>query len=140
MTLDRPIIVIEDDEDDQELLQEIFEELELGGVVRFFNTCQSAFQYLLTTMERPFLIISDINLPAMTGMEFKQAINQHEELRKKCLPFVFLSTSSDENIIAKAFELLVQGYFVKPASLSGLRATISHIIQYWCTSKHPAFG
>jgi len=58
-----PIIIIEDDKDDQELLNEIFIELKIPNIVRFFNSCVQAFDYLITTLERPFLIISDINLP-----------------------------------------------------------------------------
>ncbi len=69
MVKNGPIIVIEDDRDDQELLKEIFEELASTHVLKFFNSCLSAFEYLLSAAEKPFLILSDINLPAMTGLE-----------------------------------------------------------------------
>ena len=61
-----PIIIVEDDYDDQELLKEVFTELKVPNILRFFSSCIEAFNYLLTTIERPFLIISDINVPPMT--------------------------------------------------------------------------
>jgi CheY-like chemotaxis protein len=84
-----PIIIVEDDHDDQQVLKEVFEELKLPNILRFFNSCVEALNYLLTTIERPFLIISDINVPAMNGFELKEKINQNEQLRRKNIPFIF---------------------------------------------------
>jgi len=132
-----PIIIIEDDKDDQELLSEIFSELKIPNILRFFNSCLQAFDYLLTTMERPFLIISDINLPAMTGLELCQRIYQHESLKKKTIPFIFLTTTNDQLVIAQAYEMYVQGFFVKPSSIHELKETIRMIVEYWKFSRHP---
>jgi len=132
-----PIIIIEDDKDDQELLSEIFSDLKIPNILRFFNSCLQAFDYLLTTMERPFLIISDINLPAMTGLELCQRIYQHESLKKKTIPFIFLTTTNDQLVIAQAYEMYVQGFFVKPSSIHELKETIRMIVEYWKFSRHP---
>ena len=132
-----PIIIIEDDKDDQELLSEIFSELKIPNILRFFNSCLQAFDYLLTTMERPFLIISDINLPAMTGLELCQRIYQHESLKKKTIPFIFLTTTNDQLVISQAYEMYVQGFFVKPSSIHELKETIRMIVEYWKFSRHP---
>ena len=132
-----PIIIVEDDHDDQELLKEVFEELNIPNILRFFNSCMDAFDYLLTTIEKPFIIISDINLPAMTGFDLKQRINQDEYLRRKNIPFVFLSTNSEKTMIAKAFDLLAQGYFIKPVKLSDIKEMIVKIIDYWKVSSRP---
>jgi CheY-like chemotaxis protein len=132
-----PILLIEDDQDDQEMLQEVFTELKVPNILRFFDTCAKALDYLLTTIEKPFLIISDINLPAMTGMELKKEMNENEDLRKKSIPFIFLSTNPDQYIISKAYEMLVQGYFVKPGSMRELKEVIKMIVEYWKVCKHP---
>ena len=132
-----PIIIIEDDKDDQELLNEIFLELKIPNIVRFFNSCFQAFDYLLTTIERPFLIISDINLPAMTGLELCRMIFENESLKMKTIPFVFLTTTNDQLVITQAYEMFVQGFFVKPSSISELKETIRMIVEYWKFSRHP---
>jgi CheY-like chemotaxis protein len=133
-----PIIIVEDDHDDQEVLKEVFTELQVPNMLRFFNSCKEAFNYLLTTIERPFLIISDINIPAMSGLEFKEKINQHETLRRKNIPFIFLSTTSETTTIAKAYDLLAQGYFIKPVKLVDIKEMILKIIDYWKISSRPA--
>jgi CheY-like chemotaxis protein len=132
-----PIVIIEDDQDDQELLKEVFEELSMSNLIRFFSSCVLAFDYLLTTIERPFLIISDINLPAMTGIDLKLKINENELLRKKTIPFVFLSTNSENAVVARAYQLLAQGYFVKPTKISDLKEMLLRIIEYWKLCSHP---
>ncbi|HTM91833.1 MAG TPA: response regulator [Flavisolibacter sp.] len=132
-----PIIIIEDDADDQELMNEIFRELQVPNLVKFFNSCVQAFDYLLTTIEKPFLIISDINLPAMTGLEFYKKIMSNDVLRVRTIPFIFLTTSSDRQTIAQAFEMPVQGFFVKPSSIPELKDMMRMIIDYWKICRHP---
>jgi CheY-like chemotaxis protein len=132
-----PIIIVEDDHDDQDLLQEVFQELKIPNLLRIFNSCIEAFNYLLTTIENPFLIISDINLPAMNGLELKEKINQNDRLRRKNIPFVFLSTTSDKTTITKAYDSLAQGYFIKPTKLSDIKEIILKIVDYWKFSSRP---
>lgn len=134
-----PIIIIEDDFDDQELLKEIFSELRIPNIVQFFNSCLSAFDYLLTSMEKPFLILSDINLPAMTGLELCRKIMEHDFLKLRSIPFVFLTTSSDHRVVSEAYNMHAQGFFVKPSSIGELKEMIRMIIDYWKVCKHP-FG
>jgi CheY-like chemotaxis protein len=132
-----PIIIIEDDADDQELMNEIFRELQIPNLVKFFNSCLQAFDYLLTTIEKPFLIISDINLPAMTGLELYKKIMSNDVLRVRTIPFIFLTTSSDSQTVAQAFEMPVQGFFVKPSSIHELKDMMKMIIDYWKICRHP---
>ena len=132
-----PIIIIEDDIDDQEILKEVIEELHIPNIVLFFNSCVNAMDYLLTTLEKPLLILSDINLPSMTGMELKQQINQNDFLKKKSIPFIFLSTTSDNNIISTAYEMQIQGFFVKPGTMALLKEVIKTIVDYWRISRFP---
>ena len=132
-----PIIIIEDDADDQELLNEIITELKIPNIVKFFSSCLQALDYLMTTIERPFLIISDINLPLMTGLELYRKIQEKEILRKKSIPFIFLTTTSDRQVIAQAYGMSVQGFFVKPPSVRELRDMMKMIVDYWKVCRHP---
>lgn len=137
MATSGPIIVIEDDNDDQELLQEVMNELKVPNMLRFFDNCKKGLDYLITTIEKPFLIISDINLPSMTGIEFKIAINNHEQLKRKNIPFIFLSTNPDHKLINEAYGLLIQGYFIKPVNMKDFTSMVRMIIDYWKVCRHP---
>lgn len=132
-----PIIIVEDDLDDSELLKDIFEELKVPNILKFFNSCVVAFDYLLNTLEKPFLIISDINLPAMSGLDFLRKINENEHLRKKSVPFIFFSTTSNNDIIQQAYRMPVHGFFVKPTSVDEQRQMMKMIVDYWKFSKIP---
>lgn len=132
-----PIIIVEDDHDDQELLKEVFEELHVPNIIRFFDSCKSALDYLLTTIEIPFLIISDINLPAMSGFDFLKKIHENQTLKNKCIPFIFLTTTSNSQIIQEAYRMPAQGFFVKPITGEQLKQTIHVIIHYWKLSSAP---
>jgi CheY-like chemotaxis protein len=135
-----PILIIEDDLDDQEILKEIFEDLQIPNAIRFFETCISALDYLVNSLEKPFLIISDINLPAMTGLQLKKEINNNVSLRNKCIPFIFLSTAPDEHFIMSAYEVQGQGYFVKPPKLAEMKEMMSMIVGYWKFCRNPSYG
>jgi DNA-binding NarL/FixJ family response regulator len=89
-------------------------------------------------MEKPFLIISDINLPAMSGLEFCKKISESDSLKMKSIPFVFLSTTSDQSVIKQAYQMFVQGFFVKPSSIQELKETIRMILDYWNLCRHPS--
>src|SRR4051812_2296619 len=99
-----PILIIEDDIDDQENLKEVFLGLNVINELRFFTNCYDAYQYLETTTDKPFLIFSDINLPGMSGAELKRKINANTYIRRKSIPFVFLTTTSSHNAVMDAYE------------------------------------
>ena len=133
----RPIVIVEDDIDDQELLREVFQELTLPNTINFFATCKEVMEYLFDTIERPLLIISDINLPGMTGLDLKQKLNENEQYTKKQIPFIFLSTNVDDQTLTRAYDLTVQGIFKKPSSMQGIKETIKMIIDYWKLCLRP---
>ncbi len=130
-----PIIILEDDLDDQDILKEIFVELKVPYRVDFYTQAKDVLEYLFSTKERPFIILSDVNLPSMNGLELRQIINENDLLRKKNIPFVFISTSADQFAIKQAYNLTVQGYFVKQNSIPEIKTTIKLIINYWETCK-----
>jgi CheY-like chemotaxis protein len=135
MTTKLPIIIVDDDIDDQDLLREVLDELKIPNIVRFFDTCVSVLDYLLTTIEKPLLIISDINLPLMTGFQLRKEIHKNEYLRTKNIPFIFLSTSMDVKTIREANEIPSQGFFVKPPTIREMKEILRFIIGYWTFSK-----
>ncbi|MBO9563870.1 MAG: response regulator [Niastella sp.] len=131
-----PIIIIEDDKDDQDIYAEIIKELQIPNPLRFFSNGLDGLNYLLTTSEQPFVILSDINMPIMNGLELKEKIQADDFLRQKGIPFIFISTNASPVAVLKAHLLSVQGYFMKPASYSAVRAMLTRIFDYWEHCKH----
>jgi CheY-like chemotaxis protein len=132
-----PILLIEDDVDDQEFIIDALQMLGVKNDIKIFVNGQKALDYLLETAEQPFIILSDVNLPIMNGLQLKSEIQRNEYLRCKAIPFIFLSTSADTKAVFTAFELSVQGFFVKENTYEGIQQQLRQIIEYWKTSRHP---
>lgn len=136
-----PIIVVEDDLDDQAILNDILTELEVPNKLKWFIRSTEAFLYLKTTEEQPFIIFSDVNLPGQNGIEFKRQIDTDHELRQKSIPFVFFSTSVNKNAVNEAYtKMTVQGFFKKSDNYEQIKRTIKLILDYWYLCKHPNAG
>ena len=134
-----PIIVIEDDSDDQELLNEVFKVLDFKNEITFFGDGEQALDYLLKSEIEPFLIMSDINMPKLNGLELREKIDTNEDLRLKCIPYLFFSTSAEQKHVVDAYSKSVQGFFVKPHSFDKLKRIIKIIIEYWQECESPNY-
>ena len=126
-----PIIVIEDDAEDKEILVEIFKNLDYKNSIIYFSDGEEALQYLKDTRTKPFLILSDINMPRLSGFELRQRIHTNEDLNLKCIPYLFFTTTSTQKAIIDAYSQSVQGFFVKANSVGKLENTLKRIIEYW---------
>ena len=126
-----PIVVIEDDPDDQEVLVEIFQKLGYVNKIIYFLDGNEALAYLNKSDVQPFLILSDINMPMISGFELRNRVFTNEQLQTKCIPYLFFTTSANKKSVIDAYTMSVQGFFVKPNSMQGLEKTIRKIVEYW---------
>jgi CheY-like chemotaxis protein len=131
MKMHRDILIIEDDEDDREILQEIFKELGYKNKIIFFSDSTEALDYLRTPGIEPFIIISDINMPKLGGFELRNIILQEELLSDKDIPYIFISNAQDEASIKAANKLSVQGYIHKGSDYANYRDKIKNLVDYW---------
>jgi len=133
-----PIIFIEDDLDDQEIITEVFKELNYANELIFFSDGELALTYLTATDVEPFIIFSDINMPKLTGMELRAKVHQNEDLRLKSIPYLFFSTQAEQQDVVNAYSKSIQGFFVKPSNYNDLKNTIHAIVYYWqiCVSPN----
>ena len=131
-----PIVIVDDDEDDRDIYAESIKAIGIQNNIRFFESCQTALDYLYTTAEQPFIILSDVNLPIMNGIQFKQKIQDDEYLRTKGIPFVFISTNANAAAVRQAHALSVQGYFQKPSSMQDIKSMLRKLFDYWELCKH----
>ncbi|HVG15898.1 MAG TPA: response regulator [Chitinophagaceae bacterium] len=126
-----PIIIIEDDLDDQEILNEIFKRLDYPNEVTFYTDGNEALEYLNRTDAQPFLILSDINMPRIDGFELRRKIFTNEQLQTKCIPYLFFTTGASKKAVIDAYAMSVQGFFAKPNTVAALENTIRKIVEYW---------
>jgi CheY-like chemotaxis protein len=137
MKIHDEIIVIEDDEDDRLFLKDIFESLSYPNKIVYFADPTLVIDYLLDKNVKPFMILSDINMPKLDGYELRDRIFKNEILKKKCLPYIFLSTSKNPENVEKAYAHSVQGYFTKESNFTTYKEVIQNIVEYWQKSLTP---
>jgi CheY-like chemotaxis protein len=133
-----PIIIIEDDRDDQELLEETFSTLNYPNPVIFFTNGNEALEYLLGANTPPVLIISDINMPTISGLEIKEKINSNTKLQRLQIPYVFFTTSAQRATVVEAYSVSDQGFFTKPNTMRDFQNTITTIVEYWLGCYTPS--
>ena len=131
-----PIIIIDDDLDDQDLLRELFSELTLKNEVCIFPDGDSVLTYLSNPSIHPFIIISDIKMPKMDGFELRKHISLKSE-NSRSTPFLFFTTGSTSDALNLAYSHSVQGIFQKPVRYNDWKETITNIVNYWATCMAP---
>ena len=130
-------MIIEDDRDDQELLEETFSILNYPNPVIFFTNGNEALEYLLEENTPPVLIISDINMPKISGIEIREKINSNKKLQKLQIPYVFFTTAQKASVVSEC-SLSDFDFFTKPNTMQDFKKTIITIVEYWLGCYTPS--
>ena len=121
-----PIIVIEDDAEDKEILVEIFKNLDYKNSIIYFSDGEEALKYLTDTRTKPFLILSDINMPGMSGLVLLEKIKQEYAIPP---PIVMMVTAyGDAENYSKAMELGADDFLTKPVDFVLLKEKLKKLI------------
>lgn len=142
MNKDGTVLIIDDDAEDllflEEILSSIIEENGFKNDIITYSDPVAAYEYLMDMNDAPFLIISDINMPKIDGIALRKKIIQESRQNISCSPFIFLSTAAgDQNIIERAYNLSIQGFFTKSNNFEEYNALLERIIFYWKASNLP---
>ena len=137
MEVNGPIVFIDDDEDDQLLFKPLLEEIAPKSPILFFTNGHNAVEYLRTTDDRPFLIISEVSMQLMNGLELRRQIEENDKLKKRAIPFIFLTHPVYKHLVQEAYELTIQGFFEKKQTLLEMRTQLQAIVDYWSNCLHP---
>ena len=132
-----PIVVIDDDKDDLEILHIALTELECPNQIVLFTDGPAAIDYLVNSEEQPFLILSDVNMHKLTGFDVKKEIALQPKVALKCIPYLFITTGARKKDVIEAYALSAQGFFVKPAGYEALKDILRSIISYWTNCLAP---
>lgn len=127
----KPILLVEDDIVDTMTVERALNDLEITNrLIRTING-EEALEYLKSdSKEKPCVILMDLNMPKMNGIEFLKIIKSDEALKE--IPVIVLTTSSEEQDIDESFKLGVAGYMVKPVDYEEFLEKIRAIDSY-CT-------
>lgn len=131
------ILLVEDDEVDIKALKWAFGKLKIANPVEVARDGVAAWE-LLQTLSRPFLVITDINMPRMNGIELIRKLRESRELRDSIV-FV-LTTSNDEQDKIDAFDLNVAGYMLKSDMGTSFMRAIELVENYWKVVEFPGPG
>lgn len=131
------IWIIDDDVDDKELVEDILKKINPAFKIRFFGDASTFLKCLEIESISPFIILSDIHLPGISGLELRKAMLNSENQKFHSVPFIFWTTSASDQQIELAFHLNAHGFFIKDYSYEDWNVTFSGIVNYWHKSKTP---
>jgi CheY-like chemotaxis protein len=131
------VMLVEDNVDHAELVIRTMEEHQITNTVRHFLDGQTALDYLFrrgefsesTESQRPHVILLDLRLPRVDGIDVLKAIKEDEDL--KYIPVVILTTSEAEKDVAKAYYNHANSYLVKPVGFEEFKKLMDELGYYW---------
>jgi CheY-like chemotaxis protein len=134
--VNKPMLLIEDDQVDAMTVRRALKELHVSNRVEHVENGEEALAYLRdSARKRPCLILLDLNMPVMNGIEFLQVVKTEPELKRT--PVVVLTTSDEQKDKVESFELGVAGYMRKPVDYQQFVDIIRTINAYWTISELP---
>ena len=134
MNSKKPILLAEDDQVDQETIRRALKEIKVTNELVITNNGEEALAYLRDGKgESPCLILLDIKMPKMDGIQFLKIIKEDKSLRK--IPVVILTSSREEQDRVNSFDLSVAGYMAKPVEYKQFLEVIRAIDLYWTLSE-----
>jgi len=136
MRSSKPIMLVEDDTVDAMTVERALNELKVKNELIHKDNGEDALEYLESeTSHMPCLILLDLNMPKMGGIEFLKIAKADEKL--KSIPVVVLTTSKDEQDKVESFKFSVAGYIVKAVDYKKFVEAIRTIDLYWTLSEFP---
>lgn len=133
----RPIVVADDDPDDRLLVEAALHEAHVVNPIDFVEDGEELLRYLrrqgeyagLANRPLPALVLVDINMPRMTGLELLREVRADAALR--WVPVVLLTTSNAEHDVRMAYDLGGNAFITKPSSFDALVEAMSSLARFW---------
>lgn len=137
------ILLVEDNPDDVRLTMRAFRKSNIINTLVVMNDGVQALNYLKTasastdgSKELPAVILLDLKLPKMDGLELLQKIRSDQILRR--LPVVILTSSKEEQDIIKSYDLGANSYIRKPVDFDQFTDAVHQLGLYWLLLNEPA--
>ena len=141
----KPILLVEDDPRDLELTLLALERSQLANEVVVLRDGAQALEYLFREGEyaareegNPAVILLDLKLPKVNGLEVLEAVRKSATLR--AIPVVMLTSSQEETDLVRSYELGVNAYVVKPVEFKMFVSAIADLGVFWAVLNEPPPG
>lgn len=141
----KPILLVEDDPRDLELTLLALERSQLANEVVVVRDGEAALEYMNRSGEfasrpegNPAVILLDLKLPKVNGLEVLQAVRGTEGLRS--VPVVMLTSSHEESDVLRSYQLGVNAYVVKPVEFRHFVEAIADLGIFWAVLNEPPPG
>lgn len=132
----KPILLVEDDQVDVMTVKRALKEIRVTNPVVNLENGEEALKYLRDPASvKPCIILLDLNMPIMNGIEFLQVAKQDTKLKR--IPVVVLTTSEEQQDKVNSFEWGVAGYMAKPVDYRQFVEVMRSIDAYWTISEMP---
>ena len=139
------ILIVEDDPKDVDLTLTALEEYNLANEVVVTRDGEEALDYLycrgnfkMRTSDNPAVLLLDLKLPKVDGLEVLQQIKSDEKLRM--IPVVVLTSSREERDMVASYKLGVNAYVVKPVDFHEFVNAIKELGIFWAVINEPPPG
>ncbi len=135
------ILLVEDNPDDVELTLRAFKKNNLANEIVVARDGEEALEILFGLKEdvlkqkRPDLILLDLKLPKVNGLEVLQQIKGHSQT--KLIPIVILTSSREEDDLIKSYQLGVNSYIRKPVDFDKFTEVVMQLGLYWLLLNEP---
>lgn len=131
---DNLILIVEDCDEDYEATERALRRAGLANPIERCTDGDDAldFMYQRGTYAdalRPGIVLLDLNMPGTDGREVLEDVKAHPDL--KSIPVVVLTTSSDEQDVARCYQMGANSYIQKPVNLEGFMEAIRRLKDYW---------
>ena len=128
-----PILLVEDNPMDLDLTLRAFNKKRLTNHVQVARDGEEALAFIPrweAGEPMPAVILLDINLPKVSGLEVLRQLKNHERFRR--IPVVILTSSREDRDLKTAYDIGVNSYIEKPVSFSKFVEVAEQIELYWC--------
>jgi CheY-like chemotaxis protein len=123
------ILLVEDDPADVELTLRALKAINLANRIHVVRDGAEALDFLRTVRQRPKVVLLDLKLPKVSGIEVLREIRQ--DPRNKLMPVVVMTSSREEPDMAACYALGVNSYIVKPVEFEGFAKAVADVGLYW---------